>query len=137
MVMSMDIQKALKLDQFASAAYNPSSTAPVQYPIPFNYQLVELLYANYLATDVNPIKEVVPFGFIAQSPSPAASDFVVAIRGTEGIWEWTQDARFLKVTCPFASGAGETEDGFTDVYMSLATSPGAGTRAVDALRGLL
>jgi triacylglycerol lipase len=74
--------------------------------IPFNYQLVHVLSANDLATDVNAIKDDVPFGFIAQSPSPSANDFVVAIRGTESVWEWVQDARFLKVNCPFAAGAG-------------------------------
>jgi hypothetical protein len=132
----MDIQNALKLGQFASAAYNPLPTNPVSYAVPLGYQQVQVLYGNDLATDINAVKDIVPFGFIARSPAPA-NDFVVAIRGTESIWEWIQDARFQRVTCPFAGGAGETEDGFTDVYMSLSTSPAGGPRAVDVLRGLL
>jgi hypothetical protein len=135
--MAMDIQKALKLGQFVSAAYSPVSTNPVKYAPPFNYQVVQVLYGNDLATDVNVVKAMVPFGFIAQSPPPAATDFVVAIRGTESIWEWMQDARFLMVPCPFADGAGKTEDGFTDVYMSMNINLGGGPRVVDALRALL
>jgi len=135
--MAMDIQKALKLGQFVAAAYSPVSTNPVKYSPPFNYQVVQVLYGNDLATDVNAIKVVVPFGFVARSPQPADNDFVVAIRGTEDIWEWMQDARFLMVTCPFNPGAGKTEDGFSDVYMSMNVNPGGGPRVVDALRTLL
>ena len=69
--MAMDIQKALKLGQFVSAAYSPVGSSPVKYALPFNYQVVQVLYANDLATDINAIKAVVPFGFIAQSPPPA------------------------------------------------------------------
>jgi hypothetical protein len=135
--MAMDVNNALRLAQFVNAAYNPVSINPIKYSIPFNYQLVQVLYANDLATDVNPIKDVVPFGFIAQSPAPAATDFVVAIRGTQSIWEWMQDARFLQVDCPFAVGAGKTEDGFAAVYMSMNVNPAGGPRVVDALRTLL
>lgn len=134
--MAMDLQKALNLGQFVNAAYNPLPTNPVTYPVPLGYQQVQVLYGNDLATDINAVEVVVPFGFIARSPAPA-NDFVVAIRGTESIWEWVQDARFQRVACPFAAGAGETEDGFTDVYMSLNTSPAGGLRVVDVLRGLL
>jgi predicted lipase len=134
--MTMDIQKALKLGQFVTAAYNPLTTNPATYPVPLGYQQVQAIYGNDLATDINAVKDIVPFGFIARSPAPA-NDFVVAIRGTESIWEWVQDARFNKIPCPFASGAGETEDGFSDVYMSLSTSAAAGPRVVETLRTLL
>jgi triacylglycerol lipase len=134
--MAMDLQNALRLGQFATAAYNPLPTNPVSYPVRLGYQQVQVLYGNDLATDINAVKDIVPFGFIARSPAPA-NDFVVAIRGTESIWEWMQDTRFQRVTCPFAAGAGETEDGFTDVYMSLRTSPAGGQRVVDVLRGLM
>jgi len=102
--MAMDLQNALRLGQFATAAYNPLPTNPVSYPVPLGYQQVQVLYGNDLATDINAVKDIVPFGFIARSPAPA-NDFVVAIRGTESIWEWMQDARFQRVTCPFAAGA--------------------------------
>lgn len=135
--MPMDVQRALTLGQFVNAAENPANTNPVQYAIPFGWQLVQVIYGNDLATDISPVKDIVPFGFIAKSPDPA-NDFVVAIRGTDSIWEWIQDARFDRVTCPCAPGAGESDDGFTDVYESLVVAAdGSGPRIVDVLRGLL
>ena len=101
-----------------------------------NYEVVTTFYGNDLATDINPGRalDIVSFGFVAQDP---AGNVVVAIRGTEGILEWVQDAKFLAVKCPFLAGAGLTEDGFTAVYQSLrvAQDP-ASKRLVDALPGL-
>jgi hypothetical protein len=135
--MPMDIQRALRLGQFVSAAENPSNSKPIQYNIPCDFQLVQTLYGNDLATDIDPVKDVVPFGFIAKSPDPA-NDFVVAIRGTSSIWEWIQDARYNRVTCPCANGAGESEDGFTDVYESLVVAAdGNGPRVVEVLKAIL
>ena len=134
--MPMDVQRALNLGQFVYAAENPTTASPLAYAIPFGYQLVNTIYGNDLATDINPIKDIVPFGFIAKAPAPA-NDFVVAIRGTASIWEWVQDARYNKVTCPFANGAGQTEDGFTDVYMSMVCAAnGSLPRLVDVLKAL-
>lgn len=76
---------------------------------------------------------IVSFGFAAQD---AAGNAVVAIRGTEGIKEWIQDAKFLAVKCPFLAGAGLTEDGFTAVYQSLRMTQDSGSqRLVAALAG--
>jgi hypothetical protein len=135
--MPLNVQRALDLGQFVYAAENPVVAKPVQYAIPFGFQPVEFLYGNDLATDIGGPKDVVPFGFVAKSPGPA-NDFVVAIRGTDSIWEWIQDARFLKITCPCASGAGQSEDGFTDVYTSLAVAAdGSGQRLVSVLKATL
>lgn len=130
--MPFNIQTALQIGQFAAAAYNFNPAAN-SYPLPFSYQLVNVIYGNDLATDIGGPKGVVPFGFVARAPAPAL-DFVVAIRGTEGIWEWMQDARFLRVKCPFAAGAGETEDGFTDVYESLSVDSATGPTLIAALK---
>jgi triacylglycerol lipase len=135
--MPMNIQRALTLGQFVNAAENPTAANPLTYAIPFGFQLVQAIYGNDLATDIGGPKDIVPFGFIAKSPAPA-NDFVVAIRGTASIWEWIQDARFLRVACPCAKGAGESEDGFTGVYQSLVVaSTGGIPRVVDVLRGIL
>jgi predicted lipase len=135
--MPMDVQRALNLGQFVRAAENPATENPLAYSIPFGYQLVNTIYGNDLATDIGGVKDIVPFGFIAKAPAPAI-DFVVAIRGTASIWEWIQDARYNKVTCPFAQGAGQTEDGFTDVYMSLVVDAGGAIpRLVDVLKALI
>jgi len=117
--------------------YNPGDTINVVYDaINVNYTVVTTFYGNDLATDAKPdrAQQIVSFGFVAQDP---AGNVVVAIRGTEGILEWVQDARFLAVKCPFLAGAGQTEDGFTAVYESLRIARDAGSaRLVDALPGM-
>jgi predicted lipase len=100
------------------------------------YTVVTTFYANDLATDINPgrANTVVSFGFVGQDP---AGNVVVSIRGTEGILEWVQDARFLAVNCPFLPGSGLTEDGFTSVYESLRTAVDpASPRLITALATL-
>lgn len=114
--------------------YNPGDAINVKYDaVDINYTVVTTFYGNDLATDANPARasQIVSFGFVAQDP---AGNVVVSIRGTEGILEWVQDARFLAVTCPFLAGAGCTEDGFTAVYESLrVTRDAASPRLVSAL----
>ena len=85
-----------------------------------DYTVVTTIYANNLATDMNPsrIDDEVS-GLICQVDQ--TGDVVIAIRGTDGILEWIHDAEFLQVPCPFLAGAGHTEDGFTDMYLSLRT----------------
>lgn len=118
----------------AETVYNPGDVINVAYgAINVNYKVVTTFFGNDLATDVNPGRgsQIVSFGFVAQDPSGNA---VIAIRGTEGISEWEQDAKFLAVKCPFLAGAGLTEDGFTDVYESLRVGRDQGAKSlVDAL----
>jgi hypothetical protein len=84
-----------------------------------DYTVVTTIYANDLATDMNParVEDEVSIGLICQAKQ--AGDVVIAIRGTEGILEWIHDAEFSLVPCPFVAGGGHTEDGFTDMYESL------------------
>jgi hypothetical protein len=99
--------------------YHAGDAININYgPINVRYTVVTTFYANDLATDINPGRgnDVVSFGFVAQDP---VGNVVVSIRGTNGILEWVQDARFLAVKCPFLPGSGLTEDGFTSVYESL------------------
>jgi Lipase (class 3) len=98
-----------------------------------NYEVITTFFGNDLATDISPERalSIVSFGFVVQD---GAGNAVVAIRGTEGIEEWVQDARFLAVKCPFLAGAGLTEDGFTAVYESLrVTQDPTSKRLVDAM----
>lgn len=83
------------------------------------YQFLQPIYGDDLATDINPhLGDLVTFGFVAQS---AANELVVAIRGTDTIWEWLHDASFLMVPDCIAGTRGPTEDGFSGVYRSLRT----------------
>jgi predicted lipase len=94
-----------------------------------NYTVVTTIYANDLATDINPSRgdDEVSIGLICQDQ---AGNEVIAIRGTEGILEWIHDAEFLQVPCPFLVGAGHTEDGFTAMYESLRTGAAANSPSV-------
>jgi hypothetical protein len=91
------------------------------------FEVVTTVYANDLATDINPLRvnQVVSIGTVLQKSG--AGDAVIALRGTEGVMEWVQDSRFLAVPCPFLPSAGNTEDGFTAMYNSLAIAPSAGS----------
>jgi hypothetical protein len=101
-----------------------------------NYTVITTIYGNDLATDMNPErgKQIVSFGVILQDPQ---GNVVIAIRGTDGIWEWVHDAEFLAVPCPFLQSAGWTDDGFTAIYKSLRVGTTASsTTVVQALTSL-
>src|ERR1700693_2931671 len=142
----MDQNKAIQFGLLVKAAeaVGPGNAANaagqvlnVSYDaINVDYKVVTTIYANDLATDMNPGRAnmIVSFGFVLQAPN---NDVVIAVRVTEGILEWIQDARFLAVKCPFLPGAGHTEDGFTAVYSSLRVDVNPGSaRVVKALATL-
>jgi hypothetical protein len=142
----MDLNRAIQFGLLVKAAEDvpPSSTAnaagqmiPAKYdPGNIGYKVVTTFFGNDLATDLNPGRgnQIVSFGFILQAPN---NDVVIAIRGTEGIWEWIHDAEFLTVKCPFLAGAGNTEDGFSAIYNSLRVGVATtSARVVDALAAL-
>lgn len=121
----MDVNQAIKYAQLVNAAYavSPGVTANAAGTViaagGTSFKVVTTIYANDLATDLNPLRgsDIVSIGFVLQSVG--GSDIVIAIRGTKGIMEWVQDARFAMVPCPFIAGGGNTEDGFTAMYTSL------------------
>jgi hypothetical protein len=132
----MDFNQAIQFAQLVNAAYailpgNLANSAGTQMTVGgITYTVVTTIYANDLATDMNPGRgnDLVSIGLILQATG--AGDVVIAIRGTEGIQEWINDAEFLLVTCPFLAGAGQTEDGFTAMYSSLRTAVAAGSPSV-------
>jgi Lipase (class 3) len=132
----MDVNKAIGFAQLINAAYaiQPGNvTNSAGTPVTaggVTYTVVTTIYANDLATDMNPGRDndEVSIGLICQANG--TGDVVIAIRGTEGIDEWIHDAEFLQVTCPFLPGAGRTEDGFTAMYNSLRTAVAPGSPSV-------
>jgi hypothetical protein len=124
---TMDVMKAIEFGQLVNATYEtlPSDLTNAAGQAlsagGTDYTVVTTIYANDLATDINPGRgdDEVSIGLICQADQ--AGDVVIAIRGTEGILEWIHDAEFLQVPCPFLAGAGHTEDGFTAMYESLRT----------------
>ena len=124
---ALNAMKAIQFGQLVNATYatppsdltNAAGQALSAGGI--DYVVVTTIYADDLATDMNPsgAADEVSIGLICQVHQ--AGDVVIAIRGTEGILEWIHDAEFDSVPCPFLAGAGHTEDGFTDMYESLTT----------------
>lgn len=100
------------------------------------YTYLQTLWANELATDIDPhLGEVVSFGFLAVSPS---KELVAAIRGTDTLLEWLHDGSFLLDASPISGIRGLTEDGFTVVYRSLRIGqPNTSDRAVTSIKGYL
>jgi predicted lipase len=132
----MDLNLAIQYAQLVNAAYavDPNNLANAAGQVvntnyaatAVAYKVVTTVYACDLATDMNPDRgnRKVSIGLILQS---ASRDVVIALRGTEGILEWIHDAQFLPVRCPFLQAAGNTDDGFTAMYESLATGADAGS----------
>lgn len=123
----MDVMTAIQFGRLVGETYDvlPSdltnSAGKVLTAGGTDYTVVTTIYANDLATDMNPSRgdDTVSIGLVCQANG--TGDAVIAIRGTEGTLEWIHDADFLTVPCPFLVGAGRTEDGFTAMYNSLRT----------------
>jgi hypothetical protein len=136
----MDLDQAILFGELVHAAYAiaPHNTANAagqvinvgSGAVNVAYEVVTTIYANDLATDMQPNRgqDDVSMGLVLQAT--ATGDVVIAIRGTEGILEWIHDAEFGLVKCPFLAGAGHTEDGFTAMYLSLRTDLAAGSPTV-------
>lgn len=132
----MDINQAILYAQTVNAAYciapdNTANAAGQKITIgAAQYDVVTSIYANDLSTDLNPNRgnSRVSIGLILQASG--GGDVVIAVRGTEGIQEWIHDAQFLPTPCPFMPAAGNTEDGFTDMYRSMRTGLDAASPTV-------
>lgn len=139
----MNIGLALRYAQLVQAAYlyhlvDPTLASPEALPNTYDvdslgYQIVAAISAIDLKTDLNWLfpHPRVQIGYVLQDDN---GDAVVAIRGTEGIFEWVSDILFSQLPCPFKGGAGQTEDGFTDMYTSLQLGmSGAGPALITGL----
>jgi hypothetical protein len=123
----MDVKTAIQFGRLLGETYDVSpgdltnSAGKVLTAGATDYTVVTTVYANDLATDMNPsrVEDTVSIGLICQANG--AGDAVITLRGTEGTLEWIHDAEFGTVPCPFLVGAGHTEDGFTAMYSSLRT----------------
>src|SRR5712692_529974 len=139
----MDLNKAILYGQLVKAAYgiDPSdlkdrtgTTVDAGLgPHKTKYEVVASIYANDLATDATKPGTIKPVSIGLLLWQSITGEAVIAIRGTEGIPEWVQDAKFGTKECFFLPEAGETEDGFTDVYKSFAVSSPAGKSVTESL----
>jgi len=100
------------------------------------YTVLKTIYANDLATDVSPLcTDYITIGIVAASTD--LSSIVIAIRGTDNIWEWVQDFKFMPRTFPRVDGAGLTDDGFTDMYLSFSFATAASATFIADLETLI
>lgn len=126
---AFSIPEAIALGKFVQAAYVLYDNPPA-FTVPAGYTLAAKIYADDITDN---LPDYLVFGFIAQS----GSDLVVAIRGTQNVFEWLKDFEFLQVTFPYVD-AGKTEHGFTGLYSTLRTGPSnTEPRVIDTLRTLV
>jgi hypothetical protein len=104
------------------------------------YTVLKTIYSNDLATDINPQRPLLEgfktIGIVAQNAADSA-DIFIAVRGTENIWEWIQDFKFLPRPFPNVPGSGLTEDGFTVMYLSFSLTPGPSATFLADIKALL
>lgn len=135
----MDPKIAAFYGSFVEAAYamyfsEPTSLTPdPKAMIPAGYRLISWIQMTDFGLD-----EVAPvfYGFIARSPADPRA-FVLALRGTEGVMEWWDNAHFGLIPFPTMPGYGYVSNGFATIYGTLEvvdrTAPGAVPAARDAL----
>jgi Lipase (class 3) len=151
----MDVQAAINAGLFVQFVYNswnipnqstnldgrPVVTSGGQPVIAGkNYKVIKTIYSNDLATDICPnrpqLEGYKTIGVIAQNEADV-SDIFVAIRGTEGIWEWVQDFKFVPRPFSPVAGGGLTDDGFTDMYLSFSLTAGPSSTFMKDVASLL
>jgi len=138
----MDLNKAILYGQLVNEAYKvPTSDlknragttlTAERGPNKTTFEVIASIYANDLAKDAKKTgpTDTVSIGLVLWQAS--TGEAVIAIRGTEGLLEWFQDAQIGTEKCPFTE-AGDTEDGFTDVYKSFAVSAPGGSSVTASL----
>ena len=135
----MDLQAALQAGALVMDAYSGYDNHLPNYDEKTyqGFAVIQTIYTNNLATRISPrfdpLCDIVPIGFVGQS-TLVPTEYVIAIRGTEGIWQWVQDLNLLPGTFSSVSGSGLTEDGFTEMYNSFRVAPDpSSTRLVPSL----
>jgi hypothetical protein len=146
----MNLQAELQagsLLQWAYSVYNGGNGNPnydgMTYHAPNatyqDFNVLQTIYSNDLATDATAIDltKMVSIGFVAQSAA-SKNEYVIVLRGTEGIWEWIENVKFLPIPFTAVPGSGLTEQGFTDMYSSFRVKPDPNSsRLIPAFAGLL
>ncbi len=138
----MDLNKSILYGQLVNEAYkvptadltNRAGTTVTaeRGPNKTTFDVIASIYANDLAKDAKKTgpTDTVSIGLVLWQAS--TGEAVIAIRGTQGLLEWFQDAKIGTEKCPFTE-AGDTEDGFNDVYKSFAVSAPGGSSVTASL----
>ena len=132
---------AIKYAKLTEIAENVSSTKDYSSTdkaaiSALGYTYLQTLWGSDLGTTDTPDAGVtVSYGFLAVSSS---GELVAAIRGTDSILEWIDDAQFYFVTNPVSHSLGLTEEGFTAIYKSLRIgSAASSTTAINSVKSYI
>jgi hypothetical protein len=129
-VQTPDYATALAFGNLVEAAY--AYTAP--YIAPAGYRIIKTIWGNDWNIAEDQASYPVRFGFILEA-TDEPRQYVVAMRGTQGIWEWLQDGDFVMRKCTFAPG--EVSSGFTNLYTSLQTGDDKGADGTPLVKALV
>lgn len=137
MRMPLDNELAVLYGRFVNAAYamfasDEGNLTPQPQNIPEGWNLVAWITMEDFFGDATEPKF---YGLIAQNFANSDS-FVLAIRGTEGLIEWWDDAHFASVAFDQVPNAGRVAQGFDTIYDTLKVTtrptPGEMTAATAA-----
>jgi predicted lipase len=121
MGLPLDPKRALFYGQFVQAAYtmfrnqNPDPLRPEPAGIPEGWELGAWIHMSDFLLNLSTPEF---YGIVAHSLADTDSR-VIAIRGTEGMIEWIDDAAALPTPFRQVPGAGRVAGGFDRIYSSL------------------
>jgi hypothetical protein len=117
----------------ACSAYTAMTATPAQIPLPPGYQFVGLLQANpahaaaHMAAST-PQAQHPALSMLKESPiwglaayAPGTGTMILAIRGTESLWEWIADFAADPETFYYDPQAGQVHGGMQLVYEHIRT----------------
>jgi len=118
----LDKSTAAFYGKFVNAAYamfkrdrNNRQPEPEPGDIPAPYEMVAWIN---MTDFFGPFKDTRFYGLIAQN-TEIPHEYIVAIRGTEGLVEWWDDATSFLVPFRQVPGAGRVHQGFDKIYSSM------------------
>ena len=121
--MTLDVPTCLRLGRLIQACYAPEFlTSPESLDVSgLGADKLCILYSK------DP-EGTVPYAVVCRDK--VSSEVIVAIRGTEGFWEWAMDGEAILVPCPFLPSGCRTERGFTSLYASLCNGVGVSAKQI-------
>ncbi|MBN2984962.1 MULTISPECIES: lipase family protein [Cohnella] len=103
-----DPDRAVFLAAVCSQTYELYKNKDGSFAVPQGFRQVEIIEAKSFDRSRE------RFGFILESDR----EILIAFRGTISTSDWVSDALAYQVPCPYAKNAGQTHQGFTQIYRS-------------------
>jgi hypothetical protein len=136
----LDKNEAISYGKFIQGAYvmfkrDPANLKPAPQPgdIPPPYEFVAWIHMSDFTLPGMPLQRKF-YGFVARSKD-TEQDFVLAIRGTEGLIEWWDDGAAYLVPFSQVPHIGRVAHGFDRIYSTLKIEPHPQTAAAEVAAG--